>query len=110
MKNLNRILSCTWTASSINFTPESLQLVQEYIDRGQQPLILFPGPNAINLDEKVGNGNEGRDGHAQNLLKHKQLLILIDGTWAEAKQIVMQSIDGKYSTIDGAKIMVRAWC
>eukprot|EP00579_Thalassiosira_antarctica_P006979 CAMPEP_0201880334 /NCGR_PEP_ID=MMETSP0902-20130614/10949_1 /ASSEMBLY_ACC=CAM_ASM_000551 /TAXON_ID=420261 /ORGANISM="Thalassiosira antarctica, Strain CCMP982" /LENGTH=268 /DNA_ID=CAMNT_0048408329 /DNA_START=248 /DNA_END=1054 /DNA_ORIENTATION=+ len=68
-----------------NFTPTELTLVTECLGREQKPLLLFPGPDAITLDD---------DNHVdtvKNLQSKEQLLILIDGTWAEAKRMIMQS-------------------
>ena len=71
-----------------SFTPEQLDLVTDCLGRGQRPLLLFPGTDAISLDDK----NSVDD--AQNILRDKEhLLVLIDGTWSEAKGIMMRSPD-----------------
>jgi len=75
---------CT-VQTGYNFTPQQLNLVTECLGRGQKPLLLFPGPDAITLDDDVN-----RD-VVQNLQNEEQLLILIDGTWGEAKRMIMQS-------------------
>lgn len=75
-----------------NFDPNSLELVKKSLDKGKKPLLLFPGPDAISLDDQdksvertifsstEGSSDEGGD-----------ILLLIDGTWAEARRIMMQS-------------------
>lgn len=67
------------------FAPEELEAVTTCVARGRQPLLLFPGPDALSLDS-------GADREAvEDLREGEQLLILIDGTWNEAKQIVRRS-------------------
>ena len=56
-----------------NFTPDKLDLVTDCIDRGQKPLLLFPGSNAISLNDDQ-NGN---DGIVEKLQSEEQLLILV---------------------------------
>ncbi|KAL7528496.1 hypothetical protein ACHAXR_002476 [Thalassiosira sp. AJA248-18] len=68
-----------------NFTPQQLDLVTECLGSQQKPLLLFPGPDAITLDD------DSNADIVQNLQEKEQLLILIDGTWAEAKRMIMQS-------------------
>lgn len=61
-----------------NFTPDQLHLVQECLDRGQKPLLLFPGPSAIDLDGDRDNAGESDDcASLQNLQREEQLLILV---------------------------------
>lgn len=82
-----------------NFEPEDLDLVQDCIARGKKPLMLFPGKNAISLDSNKGDvinndNNEDSDSNSsavKSLHEGEQLLILIDGTWAEARRMIMQS-------------------
>ncbi len=63
-----------------NFTPDQLELVQECLDKGQKPLLLFPGPSAIDLDADSTDLNES-DSTKVNVLKNlqqkDQLLILV---------------------------------
>ncbi|CAJ1954723.1 unnamed protein product [Cylindrotheca closterium] len=88
------------------FEVKGLQIVQECLDRGQRPLLLFPGDDAISLD---GFGNLEDDESKQeanmvdmdaNLIqtlqeirKQDNLLIVMDGTWAEAKRMALGSED-----------------
>jgi|EP00979_Chaetoceros_neogracilis_P005613 DTW domain-containing protein YfiP len=81
-----------------NFTPDQLDLVRDCLEKGQKPLLLFPGKNAISLDRTDVNV-DGRtceeneeDIDVQELRNGQQLLILIDGTWAEARRMIMQSL------------------
>jgi len=69
------------------FTPDELDLVAEYIARGQKPLLLFPGPDAISLDD------DSDVQAVQDFQNKEQLLILIDGTWAEARGVYMRSLE-----------------
>lgn len=89
------------------FEVDDLDLVSECLARGVKPLLLFPGKNAISLDGNDGSEdyesisefggqrleNNKREGAERRkaLRKEKQLLILVDGTWAEAKRMIMQS-------------------
>ncbi len=89
-----------------NFQPEGLELVQECLDRGNKPLLLFPGEDAISLDalpgeESAGGNNKNEGDDDRSIMKNQvnpitstndnQLLILVDGTWAEALRILKQS-------------------
>lgn len=61
-----------------NFTPDKVNLVQECLDRGQKPLLLFPGPSAINLDKEADDNDEvDLDNFLQNQKKGEPLLILV---------------------------------
>lgn len=67
------------------FALEELDLVTECIGRGQRPLLLFPGPDAISLDD------DNSDNILQSLQDNEQLLVLIDGTWNEARGVIYRS-------------------
>ena len=56
-----------------NFTPEQLDLITDCIGRGQKPLLLFPGADAISLDDDQNRN----DGIVENLQSKEQLLILV---------------------------------
>ena len=63
-----------------NFTPDQLDLVKECLDKGQKPLLLFPGPSAIDLDADSTDLNEidsTKVNVLQNLQQKDQLLILV---------------------------------
>eukprot|EP00578_Thalassiosira_sp_NH16_P006319 CAMPEP_0181123112 /NCGR_PEP_ID=MMETSP1071-20121207/25702_1 /TAXON_ID=35127 /ORGANISM="Thalassiosira sp., Strain NH16" /LENGTH=259 /DNA_ID=CAMNT_0023208185 /DNA_START=210 /DNA_END=986 /DNA_ORIENTATION=+ len=75
---------CT-VKTGYNFTPRDLGIVSECLPGGQKPLLLFPGPDAISLDDDANSDV------VQHLQNKDQLLILIDGTWAEARRMIMQS-------------------
>ena len=71
-----------------------LDIVQDFIAKGQTPLLLYPGPNATSLDkpndiivhsQNLGESKDSPVGHKEHLL------ILIDGTWPEAKRMVYSS-------------------
>ncbi len=98
------------------FEVEDLDIVTKYLGRDVRPLLLFPGKNATSLDEnydtyvddgsemEIGerrlgnmfsniNQSDSRDDAKRRmaLRQEKQLLILVDGTWAEAKRMIVQS-------------------
>jgi len=77
-----------------NFTPDQVDLVQEFFAKGRKPLLLFPGEDSITLDK--GDGQEDCINRVDDitlcqLQQEEQLLILIDGTWPEAKRMCLQS-------------------
>jgi DTW domain-containing protein YfiP len=78
-----------------NFQTDSVDAVRESLERGQKPLLLFPGPDAITLDGDDDNEGGGNKNHHELIQSIKtspgELLILIDGTWAEARRMLMQS-------------------
>jgi DTW domain-containing protein YfiP len=69
------------------FSLSDLNLVQDFLNRGVKPLLLFPGPSAISLDDDSSN----YDTHLSQIKSEHQLLILIDGTWSQAKNMIKQS-------------------
>ena len=78
-----------------NFKPEQLDLVQECLAKGKRPLLLFPGEDSVTLDQEDNqfddDVNKVDDITLSQLQREQQLLILIDGTWAEAKRMLLQS-------------------
>jgi len=77
-----------------NFMPDQLDLVQECFAEGRKPLLLFPGDDSITLDQEddeEDDNNQADDVTLSQLQQEHQLLILIDGTWAEAKRMLLQS-------------------
>jgi DTW domain-containing protein YfiP len=72
------------------FSILDLHLVQDCLHRGIQPLLLFPGPSAVSLDD-CSNHDSEQTHLLQNIKSNNQLLILIDGTWSQAKNIIKQS-------------------
>jgi len=121
-----------------------MRMVEDFVARGKVPLLLFPSPDAISLDDSsdgdvrvilnklsngngYGNGNRNGNGKSETknnndnkngqggsdvyvnvdadvsrkveaeattetkIKKDGHLLILVDGTWAEARRIIMQS-------------------
>ena len=64
--------------SGYRFTPLQLDLVTEWLDKGQKPLLLFPGPSALSLDADI-DVNVKNDS-LQSLQNKEQLLILVSHT------------------------------
>ena len=67
---------CT-VKTGYNFIPEQLDLVTECLERGQKPLLLFPGPNAISLDDD----SDAKGENIKSLQNNEQLLILVSDVW-----------------------------
>ena len=75
-----------------NFDPNTLELVKQYLEEGKKPLLLFPGPDAISLDHQDEELKKTALCSIEGSSVGKgELLLLIDGTWAEARRILMQS-------------------
>mmetsp|Transcript_19128 Transcript_19128/g.22113 ORF Transcript_19128/g.22113 Transcript_19128/m.22113 type:complete len:322 (+) Transcript_19128:78-1043(+) len=82
-----------------SFEPDKLDLVQRFLQKGRKPLLLFPGPDALSLDENDDKSIGGtslcteptNDNNLPLCDDNGQLLILVDGTWAEARRIIMKS-------------------
>lgn len=80
------------------FGLEDLPLVQEYLDRGQKPLLLYPSDDAVSLDGDVFR-HEGEALEDENsalltinrMTEEANLMIVLDGTWAEAKRMAVAS-------------------
>ena len=66
--------------SGYRFTPLQLDLVTEWLDKGQKPLLLFPGPpdSTLSLDDDI-DVNVKNDS-LQSLQNKEQLLILVSHT------------------------------
>jgi DTW domain-containing protein YfiP len=75
------------------FEPETLIPVNEALARNQMPLLLFPGPNALSLDDtRAANSNSTAPLVEFNAEPNaERLLILIDGAWAEARRMAKAS-------------------
>jgi DTW domain-containing protein YfiP len=81
----------------------SASVVQQAVDEGFEPLLLFPGPGALALDAEVPNGQNAEDSNPQAprdgqsftasdpASPRKVCLVLIDGTWTQARHMVRHS-------------------
>ena len=79
-------------------------IFQETIDKGVRPLLLYPSPDSISLDADIFRGKDASIDRATDeitsIVSHHRdvinqsnnnLLIVIDGTWSEAKRMVRDS-------------------
>lgn len=94
---MSLVLENIFVKVGYSFELKNLPLVSEYLDRGQKPLLLFPGENALSLDEPCqlnseANAKSDTDAKTRTNIRNKaNLLIVLDGTWAEAKRMAFQS-------------------
>ena len=85
-----------------SFGDELEGLIDGAVEEGRTPLLLFPGEDAITLDEegaaeelarsRLQRGLEspaGTGASSQTTARH--LLILVDGTWTQAKRMLRHS-------------------
>ena len=80
------------------FDLDQLDLVRDFVARGKLPLLLYPGPDATSLDQPndivhhhdilEAASSSAREDTVQ---EDEHLLILIDGTWPEARRMVLSS-------------------
>ena len=92
---------------------DQLDWIKEALEQRTKPLLLFPGPDAIDLTDLIqmqtqmqGNDDNNRSNHINNddMINHindensnhkndnnSQLLILLDGTWSQAKRMARES-------------------
>ena len=94
------------------FTMKDVLLSDENIKDVERPIMLFPGPDAMDLDKYVESqqlqhqqpsdildsnsnpiqkGIDSDSGEKQQQQQKKHTLVLIDGTWSEAKRIIRKS-------------------
>mmetsp|Transcript_67460 Transcript_67460/g.152665 ORF Transcript_67460/g.152665 Transcript_67460/m.152665 type:complete len:303 (-) Transcript_67460:176-1084(-) len=74
------------------FEAESLGPLRGAVRDGLQPLLLYPGPQAVSLDGGGGPpGESEKGGPGFKSGPNGVLLILLDGTWSQAKTIARDS-------------------
>jgi DTW domain-containing protein YfiP/GNAT superfamily N-acetyltransferase len=83
------------------FDADQIAPVKELISKGQKPLLLYPSPEAISLDnldfaalsssEKDINSSNDTIICSDDNNDQDNLLIIVDGTWMEAKRIMRES-------------------
>jgi DTW domain-containing protein YfiP len=94
---MSLVLDQVYVKVTYNFELDDLPLVKNFLDRGQKPLLLFPGDAAISLDghdqRKDVEATAGRidTNTLTRIQENDNLLIVLDGTWSEAKRMAMQS-------------------
>ncbi|KAL9178979.1 hypothetical protein ACHAXT_011952 [Thalassiosira profunda] len=76
-----------------SFDVELEGILDEACSEGRVPLVLFPGPNAVTLEdadamEKISHDVEVQSSSGQ---QSKYLLIIVDGTWTQAKRMLRNS-------------------
>ena len=104
---LKLVLEDVQVIGGYTFEPDALPpVVQEMLDRGRRPLLLYPSDDAISLDAASTSNDNSQDvatilltevdkvdsSHDRDCNNHDDnLLIMIDGTWNEAKRMVRDS-------------------
>jgi DTW domain-containing protein YfiP/GNAT superfamily N-acetyltransferase len=87
------------------FEAEQIAAIKGFIAKGQKPLFLYPSPDAVSLDNaddadewslsematKSTSDEQLLLENMPNKLGNSNLLIIIDGTWTEAKRMVRES-------------------
>ena len=80
------------------FDAEQLTPLSEALSQGRQPLLLYPGPGAVSLDDEPSLLKQESPSKLQNpssrqdmLQSDENLLIVVDGTWTEAKRMIRDS-------------------
>lgn len=82
--------------------PEDVELIRDALDRGEKPFLLFPGLDSISLDkrenvdsliahESVDRSHLNNDSSSTGDDAPSRLLILLDGTWAQARKMAKES-------------------
>jgi DTW domain-containing protein YfiP len=80
-----------------SFDAATLAPVRDAVVAGRRPLLLFPGPDAVLLDDpsalSQATGAAAAAASAPGLLANNDpvLLVLIDGTWSEARAVARAS-------------------
>lgn len=98
---LKLVLANVQVVGGYTFQPENLPIVQEMLDQGRRPFLLYPSDDAISLDN-IQDGGDAATSISGNVgshvlndnndnTNHNNLLIMIDGTWSEAKRMVRDS-------------------
>eukprot|EP00429_Kryptoperidinium_foliaceum_P011038 CAMPEP_0176003502 /NCGR_PEP_ID=MMETSP0120_2-20121206/1206_1 /TAXON_ID=160619 /ORGANISM="Kryptoperidinium foliaceum, Strain CCMP 1326" /LENGTH=371 /DNA_ID=CAMNT_0017336145 /DNA_START=224 /DNA_END=1336 /DNA_ORIENTATION=+ len=93
---LSLVLDNVYVKVGYRFDLASLPLLKEFVDSPEGlPLLLFPSDRAITLEDF--SADFVADGGDSGMLPSEidsgkgNLLILLDGTWAEAKRMALQS-------------------
>ena len=82
------LANCT-VVRGMCFEPE-LREIQDALDEGYRPLLLYPGPDARPLEEWTGcTDSTVHEDDREAAEPHKDLLILIDGTWRQALTLTL---------------------
>jgi DTW domain-containing protein YfiP/GNAT superfamily N-acetyltransferase len=81
-----------------DFNLQDLPIVEEFLGRGGRPLLLFPSEEAISLEDLHSHAPDVTTKKSLDTSTVKavpttseNLLIVLDGTWAEAKRMALQS-------------------
>jgi DTW domain-containing protein len=96
---LRMVLNSVQVEVGYQFSVRDLPLVEQMLFHGCRPLLLFPGEDAIPLEQPpplalpqsmllAGTAEESLTTAG---VKASYLLIIFDGTWAEAKRMALQS-------------------
>ena len=89
LENVQVMVGCKFEAEQIAPLAEALQ-------QDRQPLLLFPGPGSVPLEELITSASmSDRSTNSfpqpETVLSDESLVIVVDGTWTEAKNILRDS-------------------
>lgn len=80
------------------FDIRDLPIVEDYLHLGKRPLLLFPSDHAVSLDNLHPSATDlttrelaDTPTTEETTTTSENLLIVLDGTWAEAKRMALQS-------------------
>ena len=87
---LSLVLEDVQVKVGYQFEVSDLPLLEQTLLSGKRPLLLFPTEDAIAMEE-LGVPEYTTVGNVGGTVAPNNLLILLDGTWAETKRMALQS-------------------
>jgi DTW domain-containing protein YfiP/GNAT superfamily N-acetyltransferase len=79
-----------------SFDVQLESIIDDACSKGRIPLLLFPGPDAITLEDadaitQLEHAHHGQEFKRTGSQSSKYLLIIVDGTWTQAKSMLRKS-------------------